>query len=81
MPGWWNGIHEGLKILCFYELVGSNPTPGTLLLIIVILTIKDIVENNILKTKECGENPPTESRFSGIPSGNTVRIPLRAHYY
>jgi hypothetical protein len=47
MPGWWNGIHEGLKILCFYELVGSNPTPGTLLLIIVILTIKDIVENNI----------------------------------
>ncbi len=30
MPGWWNGIHEGLKILWSYDLVGSNPAPGTI---------------------------------------------------
>lgn len=26
--GWWNGIHEGLKIPCPKGLVGSNPTPA-----------------------------------------------------
>lgn len=30
LPGWWNGIHEGLKIPWEQSLVGSNPTPGTL---------------------------------------------------
>jgi hypothetical protein len=29
MPRWWNGIHEGLKILCLYGLAGSNPARGT----------------------------------------------------
>lgn len=29
MPGWWNGIHEGLKILWSHGLVGSSPAPGT----------------------------------------------------
>ena len=29
MPGWRNGIREGLKILCQQWLVGSSPTPGT----------------------------------------------------
>ncbi len=29
LPGWRNGIREGLKILCSQELVGSSPTPGT----------------------------------------------------
>ena len=28
-PGWWNGIHGGLKILWSQDLVGSSPTPGT----------------------------------------------------
>jgi hypothetical protein len=28
-PGWWNGIHGGLKIRCPRGHVGSNPTPGT----------------------------------------------------
>ncbi len=29
MPGWWNGLHGGLKILDPKGFVGSNPTPGT----------------------------------------------------
>lgn len=29
MPRWWNGIHGGLKILCPHGLVGSSPTLGT----------------------------------------------------
>ena len=29
MPGWWNGIHGGLKILCPHGRAGSNPAPGT----------------------------------------------------
>ncbi|TSC91207.1 MAG: hypothetical protein CEN90_589 [Parcubacteria group bacterium Licking1014_17] len=30
MPGWRNGIREGLKILCPQGLVGPSPTPGTM---------------------------------------------------
>ena len=29
MPGWWNGIHVGLKIQWVQTRVGSSPTPGT----------------------------------------------------
>ena len=29
MLRWWNGIHGGLKILCSYELAGSNPALST----------------------------------------------------
>ena len=28
MPRWWNGRHEGLKILCIMR-AGSNPVRGT----------------------------------------------------
>lgn len=28
-PGWWNGRHGGLKILCPHGRAGSNPAPGT----------------------------------------------------
>lgn len=28
MPGWWNGLHRGLKILDLNRFVGSTPTPG-----------------------------------------------------
>ena len=28
-PGWWKGIHGGLKIRRPQGHVGSNPTPGT----------------------------------------------------
>ena len=30
MPGWWNGRHEGLKILWLYGCAGSSPASGTL---------------------------------------------------
>ena len=30
VPGWWNGRHEGLKILCpLKKRAGSSPAPGT----------------------------------------------------
>lgn len=29
MPGWRNGIREGLKILCQQWLAGSSPASGT----------------------------------------------------
>ena len=29
--GWWNGIHERLKISWSQDLVGSSPTPSTLI--------------------------------------------------
>ena len=29
MPGWWNGRHEGLKILWLYGCAGSSPASGT----------------------------------------------------
>ena len=28
-PGWWNGRHGGLKILCPQGRAGSSPAPGT----------------------------------------------------
>ena len=31
MPGWWNGRHEGLKILWLYGCAGSSPASGTLI--------------------------------------------------
>jgi hypothetical protein len=31
LPGWRNGIREGLKIPWSQGLVGSSPTPGTLI--------------------------------------------------
>lgn len=31
LPGWWNGIHEGLKIPWEQSLVSSSLTPGTFL--------------------------------------------------
>ena len=30
MPGWWNGRHEGLKILWLHGCAGSSPASGTL---------------------------------------------------
>ena len=30
-PGWWNGRHEGLKILWLHGCAGSSPASGTLL--------------------------------------------------
>jgi hypothetical protein len=30
LPGWWNGRHEGLKILWLHGCVGSSPTSGTI---------------------------------------------------
>ena len=30
MPRWWNGLHEGLKILWAKAHVGSTPTSGTI---------------------------------------------------
>ena len=29
MPGWWNGRHEGLKILWLHGCAGSSPASGT----------------------------------------------------
>ena len=29
-PGWWNGRHEGLKILWLHGCAGSSPASGTL---------------------------------------------------
>ena len=28
-PGWWNGRHEGLKILWLHGCAGSSPASGT----------------------------------------------------
>jgi hypothetical protein len=39
MPGWRNGIREGLKILCSKGHVGSTPTPGTTIKLSGILPI------------------------------------------
>ena len=37
MLGWWNGIHEGLKILWSQGYVGSTPTPSTRIKLSVII--------------------------------------------
>ena len=29
LPGWWNGRHEGLKILWLHGCAGSSPASGT----------------------------------------------------
>ena len=29
MPGWWNGLHSGLKIHALKGVAGSNPASGT----------------------------------------------------
>ncbi len=41
MAGWWNGIHEGLKIPCRKRLEGSNPSPA-----IFILWKQDVLNNS-----------------------------------
>jgi hypothetical protein len=30
LPQWWNGRHDGLKIHCWQQHVGSSPTCGTI---------------------------------------------------
>ena len=29
MPGWWNGRHAALRVLCSFEREGSSPSSGT----------------------------------------------------
>ena len=42
LPGWWNGRHEGLKILWLHGCAGSSPAPGTICLT-YLLIFKSII--------------------------------------
>lgn len=42
-PRWWNGRHEGLKILFPFGSTGSSPVLGTIVEAIKIYTLKSIL--------------------------------------
>ena len=79
MPGWWNGIHEGLKILWPQGLASSSLAPGTKILykfslIACLLCVLCLVLGR-------GLEPPLLTELVPKTSAATITPPQRHVFY
>ncbi len=93
-PGWWNGIHERLKISCSSELAGSSPAPGTTLSVVIgTLSVPPlwlcITPYILISQKDgklyIGSTPDLRKRIKkhqqGFVKATKSRLPIKLIYY